>query len=92
MSTETSTTTKTFGKGTREKPYNEIKAAKWYPTQDESKPKKVSIRLFGFQLGGMGSQSKGLDCGSKGPVWKGRAHGDSGTSLCDYRWYSNTYI
>ena len=35
---------KTFGKSTREVPASTEKASKWYPTEDEPEPKKVSRR------------------------------------------------
>ncbi|KAI9722241.1 MAG: hypothetical protein M1812_001713 [Candelaria pacifica] len=34
-------TTKKFGKGEREIPHHSQKAKKWYPTEDENKPRKV---------------------------------------------------
>jgi len=40
-----STTTKTFGKSTREVPSASEKASKWYPAVDEAKPKKVRKTL-----------------------------------------------
>ncbi len=36
-------TTKKFGKGEREVPHHSQKAKKWYPAEDESKPKKVML-------------------------------------------------
>jgi hypothetical protein len=41
-------TTKKFGKSTREVPHHSQKAQKWYPADDETKPKTVSCtRLHG---------------------------------------------
>ena len=39
-------TTKKFGKGEREIPHHTQKAKKYYPAEDESKPKRVSPVLF----------------------------------------------
>lgn len=36
-------TTKQFGKSTREVPASADKAKKWYPADDDSEPKKVSL-------------------------------------------------
>lgn len=37
--------TKKFGKGEREIPHHTQKAKKYYPAEDESKPKKVGLRI-----------------------------------------------
>ena len=39
-------TTKKFGKGEREIPHHTQKAKKYYPAEDESKPKRVSPILL----------------------------------------------
>lgn len=36
-------TTKKFGKSTREVPAPSERASKWYPAEDDSAPKKVSL-------------------------------------------------
>ncbi|CRK27099.1 hypothetical protein D7B24_002679 [Verticillium nonalfalfae] len=41
MSTKAESTTKKFGKGTREVPASSQKASKWYPADDEPQAKKV---------------------------------------------------
>lgn len=41
MSSKTDPTTKKFGKGERTVPHHSKKAQKWYPAEDEAKPKKV---------------------------------------------------
>lgn len=43
MSDATVGQTKQFGKGQRTVPHPAQKAQKWYPVDDESQPKKVSI-------------------------------------------------
>lgn len=40
-SNRAASTTKTFGKSTREIPHQSQKAQKWYPVEDEAQPKKV---------------------------------------------------
>jgi hypothetical protein len=37
---------KAFGKSTREVPHHTQKAQKWYPAEDEYKPKQVSLYLY----------------------------------------------
>lgn len=44
-STAPASTTKKFGKGEREVPHHSQKAKKWYPAEDESKPRKVYYAL-----------------------------------------------
>jgi len=44
-STAPASTTKKFGKGEREVPHHSQKAKKWYPAEDESKPRKVNRTL-----------------------------------------------
>jgi hypothetical protein len=44
-STAPASTTKKFGKGEREVPHHSQKAKKWYPAEDESKPRKVYCTL-----------------------------------------------
>ena len=41
MSDKPASTTKTFAKGKREVPHASQKAKKYYPAEDESKPRKV---------------------------------------------------
>jgi len=41
MSSSAAPTTKTFGKSTRSVPHPSEKAQKWYPAEDEGKPRKV---------------------------------------------------
>ena len=41
MSSSAAPTTKTFGKSTRSVPHPTEKAQKWYPAEDEAKPRKV---------------------------------------------------
>jgi large subunit ribosomal protein L6e len=41
MSSAAAPTTKTFGKSTRSVPHPSEKAQKWYPAEDEAKPRKV---------------------------------------------------
>jgi len=43
MSDATVGQTKQFGQGQRTVPHPALKAQKWYPVDDESQPKKVSI-------------------------------------------------
>ena len=42
-SSEPTGQTKKFGKGEREIPHHSQKAKKYYPAEDESKPKKVCL-------------------------------------------------
>ena len=44
-STEPAGKTKKFGKTEREVPHHTQKAKKYYPAEDESKPKKVRVSL-----------------------------------------------
>jgi large subunit ribosomal protein L6e len=43
-------TTKQFGKSTREVPASADQAKKWYPADDDSAPKKVSLFGHASQL------------------------------------------
>jgi large subunit ribosomal protein L6e len=43
---EPAPTTKKFGKGERSVPHHSVKASKYYPAEDEKKPKKVSNGAF----------------------------------------------
>lgn len=38
--------TKKFGKGEREIPHHSQKAKRYYPAEDESKPRKVSLQVL----------------------------------------------
>jgi hypothetical protein len=71
MSDATVGQTKQFGKGQRTVPHPAQKAQKWYPVDDESQPKKVSIhpdKWLGFR-GEYGYAFIRLDaCGNWRPV------------------------
>lgn len=90
-------TTKTFGKSTRSVPHPTEKAQKWYPAEDEAKPRKVRgcIHFPRLMLGparGLGMANwvetgRQYGCGLAGvrktcpETILGRKHGDAGRRL-----------